>query len=79
MATSVTVDSEDLANILACAESFGLNRLKRRSASWQRLSEALNSVGVPTDQGCEKPPVGWYCSRKPGHEGPCAARQTRTE
>lgn len=29
----------------------------------------------PVNRGCTLPPVGWYCSREPGHEGPCAARQ----
>ena len=24
---------------------------------------------------CKKPPVGWYCTRAAGHEGPCAALQ----
>jgi hypothetical protein len=28
----------------------------------------------PPDQGCTLPPPHWYCSRKPGHDGPCAAR-----
>ena len=22
---------------------------------------------------CRTPPPGWYCTRTPGHEGPCAA------
>lgn len=22
---------------------------------------------------CDIPPPGWYCTRKPGHDGPCAA------
>lgn len=22
---------------------------------------------------CEVPPQGWYCTRKAGHDGPCAA------
>lgn len=26
------------------------------------------------DLGCELPPEGWWCSREPGHDGPCAAR-----
>jgi hypothetical protein len=30
----------------------------------------------PPDQGCPLPPPGWYCSRPPGHEGACPARQT---
>jgi len=25
---------------------------------------------------CDRPPVGWWCSREFGHEGPCAARST---
>lgn len=27
----------------------------------------------PQDLGCGIPPAGWFCSRMPGHEGPCAA------
>jgi len=27
----------------------------------------------PQDRGCTLPPEGWYCTREPGHEGPCAA------
>ena len=23
---------------------------------------------------CNRPPDGWWCSRPPGHDGPCAAR-----
>jgi hypothetical protein len=23
---------------------------------------------------CDRPPEGWWCSREPGHKGPCAAR-----
>lgn len=25
---------------------------------------------------CPVPPPGWWCSREPGHDGPCAARPT---
>lgn len=28
---------------------------------------------------CDVPPSGWECSRKKGHEGPCAADQTKLE
>lgn len=27
-----------------------------------------------TPAACERPPFGWCCTRRPGHEGPCAAR-----
>lgn len=26
---------------------------------------------------CRVPPPGWYCTRTPGHSGPCAALPTR--
>lgn len=29
-------------------------------------------------QICAIPPEGWYCTRAPGHEGPCAAHATLT-
>jgi hypothetical protein len=25
---------------------------------------------------CDRAPAGWWCSRTPGHDGPCAARPT---
>lgn len=28
---------------------------------------------------CTVPPAGWWCSRAPNHEGPCAARPTFEE
>jgi hypothetical protein len=30
---------------------------------------ALSQAGEP----CAIPPVGWYCTRRAGHTGPCAA------
>lgn len=29
----------------------------------------------PSEEMCDHPPYGWWCSRTPGHEGPCAARE----
>lgn len=26
-----------------------------------------------SNNGCQLPPPGWWCSREPGHDGPCAA------
>jgi hypothetical protein len=31
---------------------------------------------LPPNLGCKLPPPGWWCSREPGHDGPCAARPT---
>jgi hypothetical protein len=34
-----------------------------------------NTADVGNDNGrCRIPPEGWWCSREPGHDGPCAAR-----
>lgn len=37
------------------------------------MAAIARKVG-PIDQGCRVPPPGWWCSRTPGHDGPCAAR-----
>lgn len=35
----------------------------------------MNNQAEQYDEGiCTIPPQGWWCSRTPGHEGPCAAR-----
>lgn len=36
---------------------------------------SMNANTSPNDQGCRLPPEGWWCSREPGHDGPCAARR----
>lgn len=28
---------------------------------------------MTTGDKCQVPPTGWYCTRRPGHDGPCAA------
>lgn len=33
-------------------------------AAWEKHRDA---------QPCLRPPQGWYCTRSPGHSGPCAA------
>lgn len=38
------------------------------------LTDVQMDSNLPPDLGCERPPAAWYCSREPGHEGPCAAR-----
>lgn len=32
----------------------------------------------PPPPRCMRPPPGWWCSREPGHSGPCAARPAPT-
>jgi hypothetical protein len=38
----------------------------------KRLHDSQAKI-YPQSQGCTLPPEGWYCTREPGHEGPCAA------
>lgn len=45
-------------------------------AKLKRLEAAATDPGAPVDQGCKVPPAGWWCSREPGHDGPCAARRS---
>lgn len=40
----------------------------------RRASEAVINCLEQEPKVCILPPKGWTCSRKPGHEGPCAAR-----
>ena len=39
------------------------------------------TIGCITDhpEMCHAPPPGWWCSRHPGHEGPCAARSAKPQ
>lgn len=55
--------------------------------NWDECMRHANSVGAvaPVPAGtitetdandiCQLPPDGWYCTRKAGHDGPCAAHQ----
>lgn len=36
-------------------------------------------IGNEKKPACDRPPTGWWCSREPGHEGPCAARRALPE
>ena len=39
------------------------------------LEQAIIKTGRALE--CDVPPEGWWCSRDPGHEGPCAARREK--
>ena len=46
------------------------------AASWvsyRRRSEIVTGDDCEEPRGCAVPPVGWKCTRTPGHDGPCAA------
>lgn len=48
-------------------------------------SPRLNMLGIalvpasapPAPEECDRPPIGWRCTRGRGHEGPCAAVSLR--
>ena len=49
-------------------------KAEQRAAVHRRVLQ--NSVDGPDVVGptvCNVPPPGWYCTRAPGHDGPCAA------
>lgn len=37
------------------------------------LARRAQPEGEATQTACTVPPEGWYCTRAPGHDGPCAA------
>lgn len=50
-----------------------------RTGGEDTLPDAPVSSAVGLDNVCRVPPSGWYCTRKRGHEGPCAALPTRSK
>lgn len=54
------------------------------NADRQKWTDGLDSLNAPTHwmvdfplpPVCQVPPEGWACTRKVGHEGPCAAIPT---
>lgn len=51
-----------------CAWHVGFNEAVRR---WTEAGQPRR-----INLGCALPPKGWFCSRVPGHDGPCAALPT---
>lgn len=45
--------------------------INERDALRAQLESRSNDVAKTS---CTRPPVGWYCTRGEGHDGPCAAR-----
>lgn len=45
----------------------------------REMAEATVAPPADPHAPCDVPPSGWECSRKKGHEGPCAADQTKLE
>lgn len=50
------------------------HNLKSRADALVTALESQAPVTTPRYKGCNVPPAGWWCSREPNHEGPCAAR-----
>lgn len=56
--------------------TFVIDIGRHRLAVWLRWNPKHFKVGFANrDLKCKMPPPGWWCSRTPGHDGPCAARQ----
>ena len=47
---------------------------KLLEAAAERERDVASYSGHTIPQRCAMPPVGWWCSRPGGHDGPCAAR-----
>lgn len=42
----------------------------------ERVRQIVNRARRAGEGGCDRPPVGWSCTRDAGHDGPCAAVPT---
>jgi|SRR5882672_8533445 len=59
-------------------EMLAIGALFRRAALKAKKSEGKSGeeYEAPTlKRLCNRPPAGWWCSREPDHDGPCAARE----
>jgi hypothetical protein len=50
-------------------------RITSLYAKLDAMMEPCTDPDEPPNLGCDLAPAGWWCSREPGHEGPCAARE----
>lgn len=48
---------------------------KRHTVYNGELANEIAALGLHVQPMCDIPPEGWECSRDPGHDGPCAARE----
>jgi hypothetical protein len=69
--------SSDYRNAFRC-EDCG-ERIKRGALPNRYAPPSVDNLParllpLPEHGGCASPPRGWWCSRPPGHDGPCAAR-----
>lgn len=55
-----------------CCDNYGTHR--QSCVRHAAVQEKKLMSNIPRYQGCNVPPTGWWCSREPNHEGPCAAR-----
>jgi hypothetical protein len=51
---------------------------KRFTIHHEGLAQVIAELGLHVTPMCDIPPAGWECSRKPGHEGPCAASEAQS-
>jgi hypothetical protein len=63
-------------NCHRCGQPVPWSRLAPGSTESRLTPGSTESSKLPAlaDQFCQMAPPGWWCSRKAGHEGPCAAR-----
>jgi len=59
----VTIDPESWASIVSSVCGLGV-----KSDTFEQALCFHNADGT-----CDLPPLGWYCTREKGHDGPCAA------
>lgn len=63
---------------LACLARELRDIVGQREAMFEHVRRGLQQLDISVRNlrplRCEMPPKGWYCTREPEHDGPCAAR-----
>jgi len=65
------------ATILKGMESVGYTLSADANELPHEIGKGFHKVKIKDDEVCRIPPYGWECTRKQGHEGPCAAIETK--
>lgn len=63
-------DPSSIAADFAARVAAGISDLRVHDRA---LTPAEVAADFESAETCTRPPAGWYCTREPGHDGPCAA------
>jgi len=73
----ISVNDASLPLSLEAARTMGAVVPRQVYTNCYRREEVRSVFYIRNTTTCRVPPEGWYCTRKPEHDGPCAALPDR--